>query len=96
MNNMTAGYAFHCIAGTICQGTTAVAADDCKFTSAFSRYYGSPSNYLAFNITNPKVGSLDQCLALAISTIRVGTNSGASFGPAINTTTNGNLFATTG
>ena len=70
--------------------------DDCQWTVAFARFYGSQANYISFAITNPKAGSLDQCLAYAISTIRLGANSGASFSPAVGETSNGNLFTNTG
>jgi len=94
--NMVGSYCFHSIGGIIYHGVTAATVDDCRFALAFARFFGSGPNYIAFNITNPKAGSLDQCLALAISTVRIGTNSGASFNPAVNTPSNGNLFATTG
>ena len=96
MNDMTGAYVFHSIGGQINQGTGDVAIDDCKTTVATARFYTSGNNYLSITVTNPKAGSLDQVLALAQSTVRMGVNAGMGFSPAINTVSNGNLISNTG
>lgn len=90
-----AKYLLHSMGGAFV-GYNKIHADDCKFTLAAARYYASGNSYLAIEVTNPRAGSLNQCLALGVSQVRVGENSGVSFGPALDNFTNGNLFASVG
>jgi hypothetical protein len=93
MDNCIATRGLTAAGGRIFVATGDIAVDDCRFTVAFANFDAAGTSQINATLTNPKSGSLDQCLATNQSSVRVGTSSGLSFGPALNTTTNGNLFS---
>lgn len=96
VDNCIASYCGTSAGGKLINGYTALSINDCQFTTGAFAYDLSGKSLLSVNITNPKGGSIDTAFASAQSNIRVSTNTGITFSPAVDVIANGNLFSTTG